>query len=81
MILHSIQLQGWRCFVEATPVGPFSDGLNVIHSPNGSGKSTLFQALVRGLIDNHRARGRDVEALRPWGRSLAPLVKIEFSHN
>lgn len=81
MILHSIQLQGWHCFVETTSVGPFSDGLNVIHAPNASGKSTLFQALIRGLIDNHRARGRDVEALRPWGRSLAPLVKIEFSHN
>ncbi len=81
MILHSIQLQEWRCFVKATSVGPFSDGLNVIHAPNASGKSTLFQALISGLIDNHRARGRDVEALRPWGRSLAPLVTIEFSHN
>ena len=81
MILHSIQVQGWRCFAEGISVGPFSDGLNVIHAPNASGKSTLFQALIRGLIDNHRARGRDVEALRPWGRSLAPLVTIEFSHN
>lgn len=81
MILHTIELQGWRCYVEATTLGPFSDGLNVIHAPNGCGKSTLFEALIRGLLDNHRARGRDVEALRPWGRLLAPVVTIEFSDN
>lgn len=46
MILHSIQMQGWRCFVETTSVGPFSDGLNVIHAPNGSGKSQRYSKLL-----------------------------------
>ena len=80
MILHSINLKGWRCFVEQFQLGPLSDGLSVIHGPNGVGKSTLFQALVRALIDSHRVRGRDTEALRPWGRSLSPVVTVEFSH-
>jgi len=81
MILRSIRLQGWRCFADAVNLDSFSDGLNVIYSPNGSGKSTLFEALVRGLLDNHQARGRDVEALRPWGRLLAPEVVIEFCNS
>jgi len=80
MILQSIQVRAWRCFPETIQVGPFSSGLNVIHAPNGKGKSTLFEALRRGLIDSHGVGGRDVEALRPWGRSLAPVVTIEFAH-
>jgi len=80
MILHSISLKGWRCFAEQFQLGPLSDRLNVVHGPNGVGKSTLFDALVRALIDGHRVRGRDTEALRPWGRSLSPTVSVEFSH-
>ena len=80
MILHSIRIESWRCFVNPVQVGPFSDGLNVLHAPNATGKSTLFEALLRGLLDNHRVSGREVEALQPWGRHLAPSVTVEFSH-
>ncbi|MEW6264155.1 MAG: hypothetical protein AB1641_13870 [Thermodesulfobacteriota bacterium] len=78
MILRSLTAGQWRCFVEPVLAGPFQEGLNVIFAPNGTGKSTLFEALCRGLLDGHRVTGRDVEALRPWGRSLAPRVTIEF---
>ncbi|MFA5786493.1 MAG: AAA family ATPase [Actinomycetota bacterium] len=80
MILRSITLEGWRCFIERVRVGPFSDSLNVLHAPNATGKSTLFDALLRGLLDSHRVAGRDVEAKRPWGRDLAPKVTVEFAH-
>ncbi|MBI3801753.1 MAG: hypothetical protein HY268_32890 [Deltaproteobacteria bacterium] len=80
MILRSIGVEGWRCFIASVRVGPFSDGLNVLHAPNATGKSTLFEALLRGLLDSHRVTGQEVEALRPWGRSLAPLVTMEFAH-
>lgn len=80
MILRSISVEGWRCFANAAEVGPFSEGLTVLHAPNGSGKSTIFEALIRGLLDGHRVSGRDVEAIRPWGRSLAPTVTVEFAH-
>ena len=80
MILRSIAVQGWRCFANPVSVGPFTDGLNVLHAPNATGKSTLFEALLRGLLDGHRVSGRDVENLRPWGRELAPTVTVEFSH-
>ena len=66
MILRSLRVQGWRCFADPVAVGPFSDGLNVLHAPNATGKSTLFEALLRGLLDGHRVSGREVEALRPW---------------
>jgi hypothetical protein len=80
MILRSIQVEGWRCFINPVCVGPFSDSLNVLHAPNATGKSTLFEALLRGLLDSHRVTGQEVEALRPWGRSLAPVVTVEFAH-
>lgn len=81
MILRTIHVQGWRCFADVVQVGPFGDGLNVLHAPNATGKSTLFEALLRGLLDGHRVTGRDVEALRPWGRVLAPTVTVEFAHD
>jgi len=80
VILRSIAVQGWRCFANPVSVGPFADGLNVLHAPNASGKSTLFEALLRGLLDGYRVSGRDVDNLRPWGRELAPTVTVEFSH-
>ena len=69
-----------RCFVEPVDVGPFEEGLNVLHAPNATGKSTLFEALLRGLLDGHRVTGREVEAIQPWGRALAPTVIVEFFH-
>lgn len=80
MILRSIRVSGWRCFADPIEAGPFREGLNVIHAPNACGKSTLFEAMLRGLLDAHRVGGREVEAIRPWGRDLAPTVTVEFSH-
>lgn len=78
MILRSISLSNWRCFLRSVSVGPFAEGINVIHGPNGTGKSTLFESLSRGLLDSHSVSGQDVTALVPWGRSLAPRVTVEF---
>lgn len=80
MILRTIRVENWRCFLEPIEVGPFGEHLNVLHAPNATGKSTLFEAMCRGLLDGHRVTGKDMEAIRPWGRSLAPSVTIEFSH-
>ena len=80
MILQSIHVQNWRCFVDPVEVGPFDTGLNVLFAPNATGKSTLFEAMCRGLLDGHRVKGREVEALIPWGRHLAPQVRVTFFH-
>lgn len=80
MILRSIRVENWRCFLEPAELGPFADGLNVLNAPNATGKSTLFEALLRSLLDGHRVGGQDVEAIRPWGRSLTPAVTVEFTH-
>jgi DNA repair exonuclease SbcCD ATPase subunit len=79
MILHSLRATHWRNLLNPTEVGPFAEGLNVIHAPNGTGKSSLFEAMRRTLFDAHLVTGREIEAVRPWGRSLAPQVMIEFS--
>ena len=81
MILKRLTVEGWRCFAERVEVGPFSEGLNVIHGPNGSGKSTLVMALVRCLFDNHDVGGKAVQSLRPWGRQLTPKVTLVFEHD
>ncbi|MEZ6071700.1 MAG: AAA family ATPase [Pirellulales bacterium] len=80
MILRTITVSGWRCYAAAVTLGPFADGINVIHAPNGVGKSTLFEALQRGLLDSHRVQGESVRLLQPWGRELAPSVAVEFEH-
>lgn len=80
MILRSIHVEGWRCFVTPVELVPLSDEINVVHAPNAAGKSSLLSALVRGLFDNHRVTGKDVESLRPWGRALAPAVTLVFEH-
>lgn len=81
MILRSIQLEGFKCFASPVRVAGFSERLNVLHAPNGTGKSTLFDALSRALFDDHRVSGKDADALRPWGRALAPQVIVDFAHN
>ncbi len=81
MILRTIQLEGWRSFVSLAKVGPFVDGLNIIHGPNGSGKSSLMMALARGLFDSHNVGGTGIQTARSWGRELAPKVTIEFEQN
>lgn len=80
MILRSIEVSGWQCYAERVAVGPFTEGLNIVHAPNGIGKTTLFRALQHGLLDFHGVTGQDAEKLRPFGRSLPPTVAIEFSH-
>src|SRR5205823_14472893 len=81
MIIRSIEVAGWRCFLNAIKIGRFADGLNVVHGANGAGKSSLFMALGRGLFDDHASTAEPIKQLRPWGRDLAPRVTIEFEHN
>ena len=81
MIIRSMEVAGWRCFVEPIAIGPFGDGLNVVHGANGVGKSSLFIALGRGLFDDHASGAESIKQLRPWGRELPPRVTIEFEHN
>ncbi|MFO7965571.1 MAG: AAA family ATPase [Desulfobacterales bacterium] len=81
MILQSIALSGWRCFLDEITVGPFSDRLNVISGPNGIGKSTLFEALRRVLMDSYSVTGQDIGTIRPWGRALSPRVSVTFKHD
>lgn len=79
MILHSLRVTHWRSLLNPVELGPFSDRLNVIHAPNGTGKSSLFEAMRRALFDAHGVSGEGIEAVRPWGRSLAPQVNVEFT--
>jgi len=78
MILRSLTVKGWRCFVNETKVGPFDNGLNIIHGPNGIGKSSLIMALTRCLFDSHNVGGAGIKGVRSWGRELSPTVAIEF---
>lgn len=72
MILRQVTVSNWRCLLEEISIGPFDDGLNIIHAPNGTGKSTLFEAFRSGMLDNHAVTGRGIDAIVPWGRKLSP---------
>ncbi len=80
MILQSLEVEHWRCFLRPVRIEDLSPGMNVIFGPNGSGKSTLFEALRRALLDRHDTKGTGPEQWKPWGRDLAPRVSVEFSH-
>ncbi len=79
MILRRISVAGWRGFLEEVSLGPFSEGLNLVYGPNGTGKSTLFEALRMAIFDYHAVSGREIEAVKPWGRELSPRVEVEFT--
>lgn len=82
MIVRSITVENWRCYLDPVTIGPFDDRLNVIYGPNATGKSTLFEALQRALLDSHRVTGEAIGLIAPWGRpGLAPRVTIEFVHD
>ncbi|MFO0563616.1 MAG: AAA family ATPase [Polyangiales bacterium] len=80
MIVEGVKVEAFRCFVRATEIRGFSAGLNVVSAPNGTGKSTLFEAIRRALIDHHTVQGVEADKMRPWGRSVAPTVSVDFSH-
>ena len=78
MILHSIKLQGCRCFRNPIEVGPFSEGLNLLVGPNEAGKSTLVEAVARALFDRYNAGGKAIALLQPWGSNLSPEITLEL---
>lgn len=77
MRLTGLRLKNWRGFRGEVELD-FDADITVIAGPNESGKSTLVEAAIRGLFDRHTAGGQAVEALRPWGSSLAPEVWVSF---
>jgi len=81
VILHRLEVGGFRCFTSKVAVCLDPERINILHGGNGSGKSSLFWALVRGLFDTYRAGGKSVEALRPWGTDLGPAIVVEFEHS
>ena len=80
MLLRALKVSSWRCIVDEVEIGPFSEGINILHAPNATGKSTLFEAMRMGLLDNHASRGARFSAIRPWGRLLSPRVTVDFAH-
>jgi DNA repair exonuclease SbcCD ATPase subunit len=81
LILHSLSVANWRSLLTSVELGPFSERLNVIHAPNGTGKSSLFEAIRRAMFDTHLVSGEEIEAVRPWGRSLSPKVQVDFTQS
>jgi len=78
MLLRRLEVRGVRCFDQRVTLGPFVDGLNMIHGPNESGKSTLMEAMARAVFDRYSVGGADIQELRPRGSSLSPEVTVEF---
>ena len=80
MILNRLEVGGFRCFSSKVALSLDPEKINILHGKNGSGKSSLLWALIRGLLDTHRAGGKSVEALSPWGTDLGPNIVVDFEH-
>lgn len=78
MIIHSVELEGFGCFLQRARFSFSASQPNLITGPNGSGKSTLFGALAAAFVIHHRANAEDIRRWKPWGRDLAPRVTVEF---
>ena len=79
MILRSLAISGLRCFRNPIELNNFSEGINIIYGPNESGKSTLIKGLELAFLNRHDMTGDAIEAFRPWGTSLSPLILAEFA--
>lgn len=78
MILHSLQVEGFRCFRSPTGLQELDPRLNLVVGPNESGKSTLFLALCHAFFTPYRSAGGELASLQPWETTLAPRVMVEF---
>jgi len=78
MILRSLSVSHLRCFRNPVTVGPFGDGINILHGPNEAGKSTLIEAAAIAIFDKHGISGQGVDSFQPWGTSLSPEITLEF---
>ncbi|AKT40000.1 AAA family ATPase [Chondromyces crocatus] len=65
--------------VGSVTLGPFVEGINIIHGGNEAGKSTLVEALRIGLFERHGTRHQGIVALQPHGTRLAPEVEITLT--
>ena len=78
MILHRLDVEGFRCFREAFVLEALDLRLNLVVGPNESGKSSLFLALHHAFFTPYGAAGAEMERCRPWGTDLSPRVYVEF---
>ncbi len=81
MILEQVSLRNWRAYRGDGHTFAFGDHANLLVGPNESGKSSVLEAVRRGLLDRHTARGKDILAVRPLGSSLGPEVRLVFRAN
>ncbi|HCL78901.1 MAG TPA: hypothetical protein DIC53_02910, partial [Synergistaceae bacterium] len=81
MLLRSIRLRHWRSILGELSLGPFGEGITIVHAPNGTGKSSLFEALRMALLESHNTKSARAMAVQPWGRALAPEVFVDFFHD
>ncbi|MCF6278585.1 MAG: AAA family ATPase, partial [Anaerolineales bacterium] len=76
MKLVSVTLSDIRRFTKPVIVDGIGDGLNVLTAPNEYGKSTLFDALQTVFFQAHRAKSKEIMALKPHAGG-APQVEVE----
>ncbi len=78
MIIHSIEVETFGCFLEPARFTFAPDRPNLVIGPNGSGKSTLFAALSAAFVISHRSGAADIRRWQPWGKDLPPRVTVVF---
>lgn len=77
MKLVSVTLTNIRRFTAPVQIADIGPGLNVLSAANEQGKSTLFDALHALFLIPHRAKSKDIRALKPHAGGN-PEVSVEI---
>ena len=77
MRLVSVTLTNIRRFTAPVEISAIGPGLNVLSAANEQGKSTLFDALHALFLIGHRAKSKDIRALKPHAGGN-PEVSVEI---
>jgi len=81
MQITRLSVAGVGRFADETVIGGFGPGVNVLAAPNEAGKSTLFRALRICIFERHKAKTKDIEALRTDRANLPVSVSVDFSQD
>lgn len=76
MIIRSLSASNWKK-IGKVDLGPFTDGITVIHAPNKTGKSSLADAIRLTLLD-YDYKTSKIESFIPWGTQEIPEVTLVF---
>ncbi|AWB83814.1 ATP-binding protein [Corynebacterium liangguodongii] len=77
MKIHSLELRNVRGVEHLVLSDIPATGVMIIHGDNEAGKSTILDGLAAVLNVKYSSKGKDIKALAPVGKDVAPEVTLK----